>query len=43
MDSDSTDYVDTEDEEDEIATDDDLVSLSPEEKLDTKYLATFPK
>ena len=41
IESDSTDYVETEDDSDEIAIDDDLLSMSPEEKLDTKYLAIF--
>ena len=33
--------METEDDEDYVSTEDDMVSMSPEEKLDTKYLAIF--
>ena len=33
--------METEDDEDYVSTEDDMVSMSPEEKLDTKYPAIF--
>lgn len=39
--SDSSDYSVTDDTEDDQDTDDDLLCMTEEEKLDTKYLAIF--
>ena len=41
IESDSSDYSNTDESEDEMSTDDDLLCMTEEEKQDTKYLAIF--
>ena len=41
IESDSSDYSDTDESEDDLSTDDDLVCMKEEENQDTKYLAVF--
>ena len=41
IESNSSDYSDTDEFEDNLPTDDDLVCMTEEEKQDTKYLAIF--
>ena len=41
IESDSSDYSDTDESEDDMLTDDDLLCMTEKEKLETKYLAIF--